>query len=285
MTFTRSAMQEKIHGYEIEATLQERGNSRVLLLRQAGDKNEFFVMKTLPLKCATNQPSIQKQFIDEVICLRKMRHPNIISVLQEYRDPVAFSLPYIEGAPLSNLIDGGLSKEEIITITTALIDAIEHIHTVGLLHCDLKPENILIQENAQPMIIDFGLARRNDSVYSSVIGSSTYMPPEVKEGEKWSVSGELYALGLIFYEMAENCLQEDVLTKEKQVMQKCIEKSQTDRFQSFTQLKEAWKERDKPTEVPTQRRPKRIAKKSTFLNKVVIVLALIVLALAIQLLI
>ncbi len=266
-------MQEKIHGYEIEATLQERGNSRVLLLR---DHDAFIVMKTLPFKVDAKNHDASKHFTEEADCLRKLNHPCIIPLIKEYRNPVAISIPYIEGTPLSNLIDGGLSKESIVSITTALIDAIGHIHKAGLLHCDLKPENILIQENAQPVIIDFGLARRNDADFSSVIGSSTYMPPEVKEGEAWSEQGELFALGIIFNEMLQNCLEDNTLINEQRVMQKCLQRAQSKRYQNSKQLMQAWENRQPSEKVL---RPKsRVRKKHSNnnpLNRIVFVLAVI----------
>ena len=213
-------MQDFVHGYEIEAVLQERGNAKVFLIQE---DHEFIVMKTIVAETEKDR----EQFIREITCLQRLNHPNVISFKKEFDCPRAFTMPYIEGLLLRYVIDGGgLSRELITQITTKLLQAVEYVHQQGFLHCDLKPENVIIQENGEPILFDFGLNQSINETIDLVLGSTNYMPKEVQEGEGWSTAGEVYALGRIFNELVEQSSEQEELASMQEIMSACLKRKE-----------------------------------------------------------
>jgi len=213
-------MQDFIHGYEIEAVLQERGNARVFLIKE---EDVFIVMKTIVAQTKRDC----NQFIREIKCLQKLKHPNVISIKKSFDQPLAFTMPYVEGVLLRDLIDGGLLSTKLVEkITTKLFIGLHYVHQKGILHCDLKPENIIIQEDGEPVIFDFGLNQGINETIDLVLGSTRYMPVEVVSGEGWTVQGEVYALGMIFQEMFEENENQSELAGFYAIMEDCLKEKE-----------------------------------------------------------
>lgn len=109
---------------------------------------------------------IVKSFLNEARALASLKHPNIVGVHQvfEDNDTAYMALDYIRGHDLQEIIDekkADLTPDQIVTIAQKLVSAIDYIHGNGLLHCDVSPDNIFINHEGEPILIDFGAARRS----------------------------------------------------------------------------------------------------------------------------
>jgi serine/threonine protein kinase len=108
---------------------------------------------------------IVQSFLNEARSLASLNHPNIVGVHQvfEDNDTAYMAMDYIRGHDLLDIIDekrGGLTPDRIMSITTKLVAAVGYIHDNDLLHCDISPDNIFIDHEGEPILIDFGAARR-----------------------------------------------------------------------------------------------------------------------------
>ncbi|WP_333818117.1 serine/threonine-protein kinase [Tabrizicola sp.] len=111
---------------------------------------------------------IVKAFLNEARSLASLNHPNIVGVHQvfEANDTAYMVLDYIRGHDLLEIIEDRrttLSPDQIVAIAAKLVSAIDYIHSNGLLHCDISPDNIFINQDGEPILIDFGAARRGAS--------------------------------------------------------------------------------------------------------------------------
>ena len=134
--------------------------------------------------------------------LAKLRHPNIISVLDygfdETQQPF-FTMELLEGA--TNVLDfaSELSFDQQVHIILDILQALVYLHRHQILHRDLKPENVLIQAN-RLRLLDFGLSTTADNAHDTV-GTMGYMAPEIFVEEPMSHASDLYSLGVIAYKL------------------------------------------------------------------------------------
>jgi serine/threonine protein kinase len=151
--------------------------------------------------------SIVKMFMREAQSLAKIRHPNIVGVHRafEENDTAYMVLDLIEGPDLFDIIDEPVSPARVQDILVQLLDAIEKIHELDLLHRDISPDNILIERTGTPVLIDFGAARAEASRHTRAISSllvvkDGYSPHEFYvTGSDQTPSSDLYALAATFY--------------------------------------------------------------------------------------
>ncbi len=139
--------------------------------------------------------------------LASLRHPNIISVLDygfdESRQPF-FTMEYLEDA--ETLMQAGSEKplETRINLLAQMLQAIAYLHRRGIIHRDLKPANVLVAHGLV-RVLDFGLSQANDTMEddstSELAGTLAYMAPEVLRGETASEHADLYAIGVMAYEL------------------------------------------------------------------------------------
>ena len=109
---------------------------------------------------------IVKSFLNEARSLASLKHPNIVGVHQvfEDNDTAYMALDYIRGHDLLEIIDekvGELTPDQIVAMAVKLVTAVGYIHANDLLHCDISPDNIFINQEGEPILIDFGAARRS----------------------------------------------------------------------------------------------------------------------------
>ncbi len=139
-------------------------------------------------------------------------HPNIVQV---YDAGMAGDAPYlvaelVAGGNLRARLDekGPFSASEVLRLGAAVAAGREHAHQAGIVHRDLKPENILFTEDGLPKIADFGLARAESSKHTLqtrhglIVGTPGYLAPEVLEGARAEPAADVYALGVLLWEMA-----------------------------------------------------------------------------------
>lgn len=154
------------------------------------------------------------RFYREAKAAAKLRHPNICPVFDVGEiDGIHFStMAYIPGRPLADYLAAGkpLPIRRAVEIVLRLACALRHAHTAGVIHRDLKPKNVMIDQQGEPIVMDFGLARQMDvggdirmTKWGTILGTPAYMSPEQVAGDFGHVgpASDVYSLGVILYEL------------------------------------------------------------------------------------
>ena len=150
------------------------------------------------------------RFQREVRLARKVTHPTVARThdIGAYEGLHFLTMELIEGQSLKQHMkkSGALPVDETVRIFSALCDGLASAHEAGVLHRDLKPANIMLGDDGRVVITDFGVARPVERATDGVetvgfIGTPRYMAPEVLEGAAFDERADLYALGLVVYEM------------------------------------------------------------------------------------
>jgi serine/threonine protein kinase len=137
-------------------------------------------------------------------------HPSVLKVVnEEPQSRLYMVMEWAEGRSLREILaqEGPLPLERATRIALAICAALDHIHARGIVHRDLKPENIMIDAGDRVKLIDFGIAakagarRLTFGKFSNIMGTAEYISPEQVRGGRGDARSDLYALGIMFYEM------------------------------------------------------------------------------------
>jgi len=200
--------------YLVEKVLADGGMGRIYLASdEAGGR---VALKTLLPRFAADQEFVTR-FLREVRTLRDARCPHVVSVIEHgFLDDgrVFFAMPYVPGVSLDHelqLLEGrGMPTRRVLRITLQLCAALVPAHEVGIVHRDLKPNNIMLSEVGGERdvvtVLDFGLAkpmdaRRGITQTGRLIGTPIYMSPEQCRGQRIDDRSDIYALGVLMYEL------------------------------------------------------------------------------------
>jgi len=171
--------------------------------------NRTIALKFLPPE-STDNPEAKKRFIQEAQAASALDHPNICTIyeISEFEGRMFIAMARYDGEPLKDRIDrGSLAGEEIVEITRQIAEGMDRAHENGIVHRDLKPANIIITSDGTVKIVDFGLAMSTGATRLTKTGSSmgtlAYMSPEQVGGEEVTHSTDIWALGVMIYEMME----------------------------------------------------------------------------------
>ncbi len=196
--------------YEILELLGEGGMGAVY---KASDRelNRFVALKLIRSDLASN-PAILARFKQELLTAHQVTHRNVIRIydLAEADDVKFITMEYIEGYDLRRLLldEGKLPPERAVEIIRQVCLALDAAHSVGVIHRDLKPQNIMCDKAGRILVMDFGLARSIDSKgmtqTGALMGTIEYMSPEQAMGKQLDARSDLFAIGLIFYELLTN---------------------------------------------------------------------------------
>jgi serine/threonine-protein kinase len=153
--------------------------------------------------------ALRLRFRNEAIAAAKLTHPGIVATYDTGDDDgtAYIVMELVEGITLRHLIHerGRLPVPEAADIASQVADAIEHAHRQGLVHRDIKPANVLVQPDGRVKVTDFGIAKAagGDDLTrtGTVVGTARYLAPEQVNGHKVDGRADVYALGLILYEM------------------------------------------------------------------------------------
>ncbi len=151
--------------------------------------------------------SLNALLMDEAKVISKMTHSNIVSIFEagEEDNMVFLVFEYVKGKTLSDVIKSKKYKKikDIFELFRPICLGMEHSHKNKIIHGDLKPANIVIDQNNTPKIMDFGIARllSNQKSDQNLYGTPRYMPPEYLQKREVTQSNDVYALGLILYEL------------------------------------------------------------------------------------
>ena len=155
-------------------------------------------------------PVFYSRFQREVAIGKKLRHPGVVQTLDSSdMDQLCIVMEWAEGRTLREILakEGKLRSERATRVALGVCEALDYIHGQGVVHRDLKPENILVTEDDRVKLIDFGIAgsagmrRLTFSKLSNTMGTPDYISPEQIKRRKTDARSDIYALGVILYEM------------------------------------------------------------------------------------
>lgn len=204
-----SSIPRSIGPYKIESLLNKGGMS-LLYMGIQPETRQMLAIKVLSPTFVTH-PEMVAQFLKETKIIGMTNHPNIVKLYGEgpWEGGLYIAMEFIRGVSLRQFIEQqSLSMKRCIDIILQVAYALAHLHSHGVIHGDLKPENILITEDGMVKVIDFGIARLHEEIKKEkgkalrIVGTPTYMSPEQKEDpSKISFASDIYALGIIAYEL------------------------------------------------------------------------------------
>jgi len=191
--------------YELEDKLGMGGMGTVY---RAYDrlKNHYVALKRIPLSSVTSDVSVRLALAREFKTLAALRHPNIINVLDygfdAERQPF-FTMELLEDARIITTAASQQPKAEQVRLLLQLLQALAYLHRRGVIHRDLKPGNVLVTREGQVKVLDFGIAQdMSDSrIRHAPAGTLIYIAPEILLDQPASVQSDLYAFGVIAYEI------------------------------------------------------------------------------------
>jgi tetratricopeptide (TPR) repeat protein/predicted Ser/Thr protein kinase len=194
--------------YEIQQILGEGGMGAVYRARDR-EVNRTVALKVIRPELTGNS-AILDRFKQELVLSHQVTHKNVVRIYDlGDADGVKFiTMEYIEGRDLRSLIaqQKVFQPEEAVEMMRQVCRALEAAHAVGVIHRDLKPQNIMRDKQGRVVVMDFGLARLLDShggmtQTGAIVGTMEYMSPEQGLGKPLDERSDLFAVGLIFYEL------------------------------------------------------------------------------------
>lgn len=198
----------RVGDYEL---IKEVGRGGMGVVFKARDirLNRIVALKMIRGGTLANSDEMQR-FEKEAAAAGQLQHPNIVALyhVNTYNEQPFLSMEFIGGTSLSErLALGPLSCRRAAEYLESTARAVHYAHTRGIIHRDLKPANVLLDENDQPKVTDFGLAKqmtsRSDQTRTgAILGTPSYMSPEQAAGSKSiGPSSDVYSLGAILYEL------------------------------------------------------------------------------------
>jgi serine/threonine protein kinase len=197
--------------YKVERVSARGGMGRVLEARRRHDRRRVAI-KVLHRELV-DDAACQRQIREEIRVLRLARHPLIVKLL-DHGETVAgqpfLVLEWLNGRNLKHMLmqDGPIVPERAIGIFSATLDAVDEVHERGIVHGDLKPENLMVVKTRRGRdnvrLLDFGISsprREPDADVDEVYGTPGYLAPELYRSKAPSVASDLYAAGVVLYEL------------------------------------------------------------------------------------
>ncbi len=197
--------------YQIEDLLGQGGMSAVY---KATDPN---LRRVVAVKIIhphlSGDPEFVRRFEEEAAAVAQLRHPNIIQVHDFSHDDGTYFIvfEFVPGESLQEWLkrlaasSRQMDYKEAASIAADLADALHYAHEKGLVHRDVKPANVIINVQDQPILMDFGIAKivggSQHTATGAVLGTARYMSPEQIQGQRVDARTDIYALGVMLFEM------------------------------------------------------------------------------------
>ena len=196
----------RIPGYTLE---DELGSGAMATVYQATQENlERKVALKLMAKHLAVNSEYHERFLNEAKNIAKLNHPNVITIheVDVYDSHYYIAMEHLGGGTLQERIKQGITPDQALRITQQVAAALECAHRQQIVHRDVKPANILFRDDGTAVLSDFGIAKNlnNDANLTKdglVIGTPAYLSPEQATGKPVDERSDLYALGIVFYEM------------------------------------------------------------------------------------
>jgi eukaryotic-like serine/threonine-protein kinase len=200
----------KIGAYEIEKTLASGGMGEVVLAYNTLLERKTALKRVLPASEESDneegQEDAVQRFLREGKLLARLHHQGICSVydIVQWRGAYWLALEYVDGHDLRTLLKHGpLPPDIALIIASDVADALDHAHRNGVVHRDVKPANVMVSRRGEVKLLDFGIARATDvealTVAGQVVGTPTFMAPEVLRGLEADPRSDVYSLGATLY--------------------------------------------------------------------------------------
>jgi serine/threonine protein kinase len=200
---------QRIGSYVIQRELGRGGMGVVYLA------HDMRLSRTVAIKALSPQFShsadVRERLLNEAKMAAALSHPGIATVyaLEEIDGELYLACEYVPGVPLRAIVESGpLAISEVIDIGMQLARALAEAHTKGIVHRDIKPENVIKTPSGVIKVLDFGLARAEYAMQARltqtgmVVGTPAYLAPEQALGQQTDFRTDLFALGLLLYELA-----------------------------------------------------------------------------------
>ncbi|ASP48441.1 serine/threonine-protein kinase [Cognaticolwellia beringensis] len=185
-------------------SLQGRGRYGCVYNAYDQQLDAVIAIKVLDKSFSQNEKNLT-DFKNELLLVRQLSHPNIIRVHEYYQhqDLHFLTMDWIEGSSLEQVIASqSLSIKQVQRIIEQLLSGLAFAQQAGVTHKDIKPENIMIDTSGRLYIADFGLSVLNkESTTANVMGTPHYAPPEYLQSGKINASTDLYAAGIVIFQL------------------------------------------------------------------------------------
>lgn len=183
------------------------GGMGVVYLAEDGNLGRKVALKFLPAHLTADE-EVKSRFAREARTAAKLNHPNIVSIHEvgEFKDRPYFVMELVEGESLSTIARRKqLPLDRILNYAMQICSGLEEAHRAGIIHRDIKPANILIDKQNRIRLLDFGLATvagdERLTLTGSTLGTLSYMSPEQLQGGSLGPQSDIFALGIILYEL------------------------------------------------------------------------------------
>jgi len=250
-------MQEKIGNYKV---IEEIGKGAMAVVYKAIQPS---LNRTVAIKVLSQELTSDSQFIDrfnrESAIIAQFNHPNIVHVIDKgsIDNTFYFVMDLIEGRDFKEFIaDEKSTFDDKMNVFIQVCKGLSYAHRNGVIHRDIKPSNILVDTHKNAWLSDFGIAKMNGSVEHDltcadmVLGTLHYMSPEQRTNTKEvDHRSDIYALGIILYEIATGKRIEGVMKEPRKVnpeisamlekvILKCLEQEKKNRYKNVDDLKD-----------------------------------------------
>ena len=193
--------------YEVREELGRGGMGKVYKVLDREIKEEV-ALKLLNPDVAADQKTIER-FRNELRLARKITHKNVCRMhdINREKETYFITMEFVAGEDLKTVIikKGRLSEKETISLAKQVCEGLAEAHRLGVVHRDLKPQNIMVDGDGNARIMDFGIARSQETKGMTeeglIIGTPDYMSPEQVEGREADERSDIYSMGVILYEM------------------------------------------------------------------------------------
>jgi serine/threonine protein kinase len=194
--------------YRLDATVARSGMATLFRATDLDDGKQVAIKVPHPEMEA--DPVLVERFKREQEIGQTLDHPGIVKTFNgEQRSQVYMVIEWVEGRLLRVILnqEGRLPIDRAIRLTLAICDALDYMHKRGVVHRDLKPENIMVDDQDRIKLIDFGIAMKEDARrltfvnMSATLGTPDYISPEQVKGQRGDQRSDIYALGIMLYEM------------------------------------------------------------------------------------
>ncbi len=204
---------ELLDHYHLDDAVARSGMATIF--RATDQRNGQQVAIKVPHPEVESDPALFDRFRREEEIGRRLDHPGVMKVFpKEDSNQVYMVMEWVDGKLLRQLLqqERKLPLEQTVSILLQICDVLEYVHKHDVVHRDLKPENVMIDDQGRIKLIDFGIAasagarRLTFANFSKTMGTPDYISPEQVKGKRGDVRSDIYALGVMLYEMATGAL-------------------------------------------------------------------------------